>query len=79
MRLHTDRVPAGWNQVPDAEGAKKLRNEKFRNEGLPLYVIARPNGDNDIKVIAIYEDGLIRDVSQFAQWLESGFKRAQRS
>jgi hypothetical protein len=42
-------------------------------------VIARPNGNNEVEVIAIYQDGLIRDVSEFAKWLESGFRRAQRS
>ena len=41
VRLHTDKVPAGVAQVPDATGAAEFRDEKFGNIALPYYVVVR--------------------------------------
>jgi hypothetical protein len=74
VRLHTDRVPAGVTQVPDAQGATEFRNEKFKNYALPYYVIVKPKGKTlekmTLEKIAYYEQGLITDVDEFAAFLE---------
>jgi hypothetical protein len=69
VRLHTDRVPAGVKQVPDAQGSLEFRNEKFKNYALPYYVIVKPRGKT-LEKVAFYEQGLISDVDEFAAFLE---------
>lgn len=70
VRLHTDKVPAGVQQVPDAAGAQELRDEKFKNFALPYYVIVRVKGKT-LERVAFYEKGLINDPNEFAEFLTS--------
>ena len=44
VRLHTDGVPAGEQQVPSAANAAAFRDEKFKNYALPYYVVVRVKG-----------------------------------
>lgn len=70
VQLHTDQVPAGTRQVPDAKGAEEFRNEKFNNFALPYYVVLRPKG-NKLYRVATYTKGLIDDPEEFAAMLEA--------
>jgi hypothetical protein len=69
VRLHTDKVPAGTRQVPDAKGSKEMRDEKFKNFALPYYVVVRVKG-NTLERVAFYEQGLINDVGEFTRFLQ---------
>lgn len=69
VRLHTDRVPTGVTQVPDAEDAYRLRDEKFQNFALPYYVVVRVKG-NTLERLAVYDKGVIDDSAEFAAWLQ---------
>jgi hypothetical protein len=69
VRLHTDRVPDGTTQVPDAQGAREFRDDKLGNKALPYYVVVQPQGKTLYKT-AVYPNPLITDVNEFAQWLE---------
>ena len=69
VQLHTDQVPVGTRQVPDAEGARQFRDQKFQNFALPYYVVIRPKG-NKLYRVATYTKGLIDDPDEFAAMLE---------
>ena len=73
VRLHTDKVPDGTQQVPDAAGALGLRDDKFRNFALPYYVIVRVKGKT-LERIAYYEQGLINDAGEFAGFLRAALE-----
>ena len=70
VRLHTDKVPTGVTQVPDARGAQELRDDKFKNFALPYYVIVRVKGKT-LERVAFYEKGLINDPTEFTGFLNS--------
>jgi hypothetical protein len=70
VRLHTDKVPAGVPQVPDAAGAQGLRDEKFKNFALPYYVVVRVKGKT-LERIGFYDKGVINDPAEFAGFLQS--------
>src|SRR5262245_24668682 len=61
LKLYTDYVPTGIEQVPNAEEALKYRNETFKTGALPLYVLVRPKGKS-FDVLRVDEQGLIDDV-----------------
>ncbi len=65
VQLHTDRVPQGVAQEPDALESKRFRDEQLKNTGLPYYVIARVKG-NTLTILYKHEDGLITNVDAFA-------------
>jgi uncharacterized protein YyaL (SSP411 family) len=69
VRLHTDRVPDGTTQVPDAAGARAFRDDKLGNGALPYYVVLQPEGKTLYKT-AFYPNPLIKDVKEFADFLE---------
>jgi hypothetical protein len=69
VRLHADRVPAGTTQVPDPAGARAFRDEKLKNNALPYYVVLQPEGKTLYKT-AFYPNPLIKDVKEFADFLE---------
>ena len=73
VRLHTDQVPVGVRQVPDAAGARGLRDQKFHNFALPYYVVVRPKG-KVLTRVAFYEKGLINDENEFAEFLEAALQ-----
>jgi hypothetical protein len=70
VQLHTDKVPAGVPQVPDAEGAQKLRDVKFENFALPYYVVVRVKGKTLTRV-GVYDKGLIDNPEEFIRFLEA--------
>ncbi len=76
VRLYTGPpgVPAGLNQTPDAEGARKLRDERFQNYALPYYVTLKPTGNGEYRKIASYEKGLINDTDEFARFLKDSLE-----
>lgn len=73
VRLHTDKVPTGVVQVPDAQGAQELRDEKFKNFALPYYVVVRVKGKT-LERVAYYEKGLINDPGEFAEFLRQALE-----
>ncbi len=68
LQLHTDQVPVGIAQVPDARESTEFRDEKFKNYALPYYVIARIK-DRTLYVLYKHETGLINNVEEFASVL----------
>jgi hypothetical protein len=70
VRLHTDQVPAGVAQVPDAAGAAEFRNEKFKNFALPYYVVVRVKGKT-LEKVGYYDKGVIGDPAEFVDFLRS--------
>ena len=73
VQLHVPPLPAGARQVPDAEGARQLRDDLFQNYALPYYVVIRPRGKTLYRV-AYFEEGVIKDPEQFANFLEEAAK-----
>jgi hypothetical protein len=69
VRLHTDKVPAGVAQVPDAPGAAGFREEKFGTFALPYYVIVRVKGKT-LERLGYYDKGVIDDVQDFVNFLD---------
>lgn len=69
VRLHTDRVPAGVRQVPDAAESAAFRDNKFDNYALPYYVVVRVKG-NKLERIGAYDKGVINDAAEFERFLE---------
>jgi hypothetical protein len=70
VRLHTDKVPVGVTQVPDAAGAQAFRDEKFNNIALPYYVVVRVKGKT-LERVGFYDKGVINDPSEFVKFLQS--------
>lgn len=70
VRLHTDKVPAGERQVPDAAGAQGLRDEKFGNFALPYYVVVRVKGKT-LTRIGYFDQGLISNPEEFDGFLKA--------
>ncbi|MFO0876964.1 MAG: cytochrome c biogenesis protein CcdA [Gemmataceae bacterium] len=68
LKLYTDYVPSGVEQVPGAEEAFALRNKEFNTIALPLYALLRPKGDG-FEIVRQDEQGLIEDVPAFVKFL----------
>lgn len=69
VQLYTDTVPAGVVQRPDAGGATDFKYNKFRNNALPYYIIARKRG-NTLYVLGKWKQGLISNPAEFTAFLE---------
>jgi hypothetical protein len=76
VRLHTDTVPAGVTQVPDADGSVEFRWKKFKTRALPYYEILTPKGKR-LKPPHSFSDNLINDVDDFARFLQEGLDKAK--
>jgi thiol:disulfide interchange protein DsbD len=76
VQLHTDTVPAGVSQVPDAEGSAHFRDEKFHNDALPYYVVLKPRGKT-LEKLAVYDKGLINSPEEFAEFLNRSLTAAK--
>lgn len=70
VRLHTDKVPSGERQVPDAAGALGFRDQKFGNYALPYYVVVQVKGKT-LTRLGYYDQGLISDPGEFVTFLNS--------
>lgn len=80
LKQYTDTVPLEYYpldkiqsvtvdvQEADAEKIKKFQKDRFKDIQLPLYVIIEPDGD-DFKEVARYPLSVIRDASDFANFL----------
>lgn len=80
LKQYTDTVPQEYYSIEklktltldiqeeDAEKIKKFQKERFKDIQLPLYVIIEPEGD-DFKEVARYPLSVIRDASDFANFL----------
>jgi thiol:disulfide interchange protein DsbD len=77
VQLHTDAVPAGLHQVPDAEGSAQLRDEKFHNSALPYYVVLKPRGGSTVEKLGVYDKGLIESPEEFADFLNRALAAAR--
>ncbi len=77
VRLHTDTVPAGIDQVPDANGSLVFRRQKFETGALPYYEIVTPQG-NRLSPPIKWEENLIDDVDDFARFLQNGLDAAKK-
>lgn len=76
VQLHTDTVPAGVHQVPDAEGSAQFRDGKFHNDALPYYVVLKPQG-RTLEKLAVYDKGLINTPEEFADFLNRALAAAR--
>jgi hypothetical protein len=66
VELYTDKIPPTVLQpATSAEDNKKLQDEVYKDDRLPLYVILGANGQE----IARYEEGKINNVGAFAEFL----------
>jgi hypothetical protein len=70
VQLHTDKVPPGVNQVPDAADATVLRDEKFNNFALPYYVVVRVKG-KVLERTGYYDKGVINNSAEFVRFLQA--------
>ncbi len=78
VRLYTDTIPPGVDQVPDAENCVAFRNQKFGNEALPFYVVVKPKG-RTLEKIAVYdkENGKIDNAEEFIDFLNRALTAAK--
>jgi thiol:disulfide interchange protein len=82
VKMYTDIVPERY-YAPEAKVTKErsgddakdvnlaFQDSRFSNVQLPLYVILEPDLQNHIRVIGIYEEGLINNVAEFAGFLKN--------
>lgn len=68
LKLYTDTVPAGTNQLPNATGALAMRNSRFQSSALPLYAIVQPTADG-FDIVRQYDEGVINDVPRFVRFI----------
>jgi hypothetical protein len=69
VELYTDTSPAGPPLPTSPEENQRFRDETFKNQALPFYVILRPLGGGKFQELKRYSDGIIRDVPAFADFL----------
>ncbi len=88
VKMYTDTVP-GHYYAPKVQGkltTDRLRADAkqvnlpfqvriFSDEKLPLYAILEPDGDDHIRVIGVYPEGLINNESKFADFLRDPDKK----
>jgi hypothetical protein len=68
VELYTDKIPPTVLQpATTADENKKLQDEVYKDDRLPLYVILDAKGQE----IARYEEGKINNVGGFAEFLRS--------
>lgn len=66
VELYTDKIPPTVLQpATSADENKKLQDEIYKDDRLPLYVILGSDG----REIARYEEGKINNVGGFAEFL----------
>ncbi len=86
VQLYTDIVPDEFyapevrakfgssveRQEADAKDVNfEFLRKVFNNAQLPLYVILEPRLEDQVDVIAVYSEGLINNVNQFAEFLRN--------
>ncbi len=92
VALYTDKVPDKFysskerrefgggiaRQTDDAKANLQLQRDRFGTEQLPLYVVVEPQGENDFREVARYEEGKINDVSEFVEFLSDNLPAGAR-
>jgi len=69
VELFTDKIPPSIVQpATTVDENRRLQDERFGDERLPLYVILKPDG-KDGQELARYEEGKINSVDAFAEFL----------
>lgn len=76
VRLHTDQVPAGVEQVPDAADSMEMLAQKFKNVARPYYVVVKPRGKT-LERVAYYKKGVIGSTEEFAGFLNRALAAAR--
>ena len=84
IAFYTDRVPNEFyapalrnnfkdlsRQRTDAETNLEFLRRAFGTIQLPLYVVLEPRTDGKVDVVGVYAEGLINNVSQFAEFLRN--------
>jgi hypothetical protein len=69
VRLYSDYLPAGYPPRPSAEENSAFQ-ATFGNNQRPFYVILQPLQDGKFNVVASYNEGYIRDVPAFIEFLK---------
>ena len=70
VRLYSDYLPAGYPPNPSAEENSAFQ-ATFGNNQRPFYVILQPLQDGKFSVVASYDEGYIRDVPAFIDFLKT--------
>lgn len=84
VAFYTDRVPNEFyapelrskfqdlsRPMADADANLEFLRRAFGTIQLPLYVVLEPRLDEKVEVVGIYSEGLINNVSQFAEFLRN--------
>jgi len=82
VQLYLDDVPANaYLSPPDREARsaeaaanRRFQSDVFKNIQRPLYAILAPQTSGKFKIIAIYDEGQINDVSAFTAFLKQPFE-----
>ena len=75
VRLYTDVLPSGVEQMPNPSGAEMFRNEKFQNYALPYYVVLQPKG-KVLRLLGAYDKGRIDSPEEFVEFLRQARARS---
>ena len=71
VRLYGDYLPAGYSAKPSAEENSAFQATTFGTNQRPFYVILQPLQDGKFSVVASYDEGYIRDVPAFIEFLRT--------
>jgi thiol:disulfide interchange protein DsbD len=77
VQLFTDTVPAFYQPAPAAAQNKVFQRARFGDLRLPLYVILEPLAGGGFREISRYDEGLIRNVAAFTEFLKRPLERVQ--
>jgi hypothetical protein len=78
VRLYGDYLPAGYPPKPSAEENSAFQ-ATFGNNQRPFYVILQPLPDRKFSVVASYDEGYIRDVPAFIEFLKAPLSAATQN
>ena len=70
VQLYLDTVPAKYQPTTSADENYQLQWGKFKTRERPLYAIVKPDGQGDFRIISVYKEGKINNVSGFAAFLK---------
>ncbi len=84
VQMYTDTIPTQLYETPpnedkrDADAIINLEFQKknFKDERLPLYAILKPEDNGKIRIIGVYEESKINDVTAFTEFLKKPLEAA---
>jgi hypothetical protein len=87
VMLYADGVPAVFfKEVPSDEVRRaeavanlELKWKAFVTSQMPLYAIIKPVGENKFEIVAVYDEGRVKNEEMFVKFLHEPFRPAKRS